>query len=750
MEYLAHAVLSACRWRVEADANQHATDSVRELERVLRRGPAPGELYRAFTERAVTLASAAGGALFLRDDERREVAYPLAVVSGDLATLDGAMLAVAASVGAGDLPPALEAHLAERAHKSSAVLRGIEVLAVPGGEAALALFDRCDGGDRHTLDEATLRATARAFAEQGGAVIFGRGESALIHHATEGIANAWIDVSDGGRPTDPEAQIQDAARLTAKLVHDRTSCDAVLIYQREPGRLSVVGVWPESMRVKGRAASASTLATLSHGGPSYVLDALEVGSAAAADVVRDAAALAANLGWPGVRSLLVIPVIVDDRPVGAVKLLTRASGRYIDRASFLVAKAITARVAVELVRWARYQRLSTLNTMASELAAAGPGRFEREVATRLDVWAQRYIDASVHTLVIASIDGVRLKVFSSCGDIRADVFQHDNDAWLQALLAGWLANPLVVPDARGLTLGARAGAQTVHFERVPLPPGRGVAAWLLLFAERSFTREDVAAAHEAARELMIFFDHERQRHLWSLELARYRHAVIGPAQGLASAARMLHRLARDGGDAAAVARFGRMVEREATSIRLWRENQRLYASDTVKVAPRRNELRLVVDACCARFRDALLDRNIELHTRWLCPQGFVFEFDADALDLVLSNLVDNARKYAFYNTEVTIEARLAEGHMVHITVEDVGHDIPERMREDVYRIGQRLDWRDPIREIEGTGLGLPMARALVERHGGRLTHESRPLGVSNGVSRALVRFVVALPRRAAE
>ncbi len=104
MEYFAHAVLSACRWRVEADANQHATDSVRELERVLRRGPAPGELYRAFTERAVTLASAAGGALFLRDDERREVAYPLAVVSGDLATLDGAMLAVAASVGAGDLP----------------------------------------------------------------------------------------------------------------------------------------------------------------------------------------------------------------------------------------------------------------------------------------------------------------------------------------------------------------------------------------------------------------------------------------------------------------------------------------------------------------------------------------------------------------------------------------------------------------------------------------------------------------------
>ncbi len=294
----------------------------------------------------------------------------------------------------------------------------------------------------------------------------------------------------------------------------------MLIYQREPGRLSVVGVWPESMRVKGRAASASTLATLSHGGPSYVLDALEVGSAAAADVVRDAAALAADLGWPGVQSLLVIPVIVDDRPVGAVKLLTRASGRYIDRASFLVAKAITARVAVELVRWARYQRLSTLNTMASELAAAGPGRFEREVATRLDVWAQRYIDASVHTLVIASIDGVRLKVFSSCGDICADVFQHDNDAWLQALLAGWLANPLVVPDARGLTLGARAGAQTVHFERVPLPPGRGVAAWLLLFAERSFTREDVAAAHEAARELMIFFDHERQRHLWSLGLAR--------------------------------------------------------------------------------------------------------------------------------------------------------------------------------------------------------------------------------------
>lgn len=750
LEYFAQVVLSACRWRVEADANQHGADSVRDLEAVLRRGPAPGELYRAFTERGVTLASAFAGALYLRDAALRDVAYPLAVVAEGEAAAAGEALANLAPAPAADFQAALRDALSARVVGSEVALRSVEVFEVHGGEAALALFDRRDGGDRRTLDEGAIKASVRSFVEQGGAVAFDRGESALVHLAAEGIASALIDVDHADPPADPEAQIEDAVQRTARLVYDRTTCDAVLVYRREHTRLHVLGSWPEVPAVKGKAASGLALAALGRAEVSYRLDA-EADPATQAELASSG--LPAALGWAGVRSWLAVPVVVAGRPVGVVKLLTRAGGRYIDRATVRVVRAITARVGVELVRWSRYQRLSTLNAVASGLAAEGPGRFEATVAARLDVWAQRCIDPSAHVLVIASIDGVRLKVFSSCPDLRADVFQAENDAWLQALLARWKSDPAAAPDTRALSLGAvseaGAGAVGALVERVPLPAGRGVAAWLLIFSAHPFTPEDAASAREAARELTIFFDHERQRYLWSLELARYRHAVIGPAQGLTTAARMLHRLARDAGaEPAAVARFGRMVEREATSIRLWRENQRLYAGGAVKIVPRRNELRPILDACCGRFREVLLDRGIELKTRWLCPQQLVFEFDADAVDLVLSNLVDNARKYAFYNTTVTIEVKLLDGHMVQIAVEDVGHEIPERLREEVYRVGQRLDWRDPIRAIEGTGLGLPMARALVEKHGGTLTHESRPLGAAQGVARSLVRFLVTLPRRA--
>jgi signal transduction histidine kinase len=86
---------------------------------------------------------------------------------------------------------------------------------------------------------------------------------------------------------------------------------------------------------------------------------------------------------------------------------------------------------------------------------------------------------------------------------------------------------------------------------------------------------------------------------------------------------------------------------------------------------------------------------------------------------------------------------------VRLWVEDVGHAIPERLARSIYRVGERLDWKDPIRAIDGTGLGLPMARALVEKHGGTIRHSSQSLGLAKEKSGELqphrVRFVVELP-----
>jgi signal transduction histidine kinase len=100
------------------------------------------------------------------------------------------------------------------------------------------------------------------------------------------------------------------------------------------------------------------------------------------------------------------------------------------------------------------------------------------------------------------------------------------------------------------------------------------------------------------------------------------------------------------------------------------------------------------------------------------------DVDADALDVALSNLVDNALKYSFRGLVVEIRGRGEAGRVV-ITVEDLGLGIAEVDSEVIYEGWQRRAY-DPIRSISGSGLGLPLARAIARAHGGDLVHESRP------------------------
>ena len=91
----------------------------------------------------------------------------------------------------------------------------------------------------------------------------------------------------------------------------------------------------------------------------------------------------------------------------------------------------------------------------------------------------------------------------------------------------------------------------------------------------------------------------------------------------------------------------------------------------------------------------------------------------------LSNLVGNAVKFTPEGGRVTVSAeRTADGGMA-IQVRDTGIGIKP---EDLPRAFERFGQVDATltRRYEGTGLGLPITKSLVERHGGTLSLESRP------------------------
>ena len=96
--------------------------------------------------------------------------------------------------------------------------------------------------------------------------------------------------------------------------------------------------------------------------------------------------------------------------------------------------------------------------------------------------------------------------------------------------------------------------------------------------------------------------------------------------------------------------------------------------------------------------------------------------DRNKLTQVVTNLLSNAVKYSPGGGEILIGSKV-EGHVVHVRVQDQGIGMPVHTLEQIFEFYSRIE-SDSTRYIEGTGLGLPIVRQLVELHGGKVWAES--------------------------
>lgn len=128
----------------------------------------------------------------------------------------------------------------------------------------------------------------------------------------------------------------------------------------------------------------------------------------------------------------------------------------------------------------------------------------------------------------------------------------------------------------------------------------------------------------------------------------------------------------------------------------------------------------IVEQALERYRTVAEERSIELGgaaSKDLAP----VLADESRLLQVLANLMTNALKFTPEGGRVTICAEPAEGG-VRFTVQDSGPGIPE---ESLPRVFDRF-WTTRRDNPTGAGLGLAIARGIVEAHGGRIWAESRP------------------------
>ena len=112
--------------------------------------------------------------------------------------------------------------------------------------------------------------------------------------------------------------------------------------------------------------------------------------------------------------------------------------------------------------------------------------------------------------------------------------------------------------------------------------------------------------------------------------------------------------------------------------------------------------------------------------------------DRQRLSQILVNLISNAIKYNRPDGSITVSCQAPDGGQVSVSVTDTGPGLPAEDLPRIFIPFERLGAAQTT--IEGTGIGLPLARALAEAMGGTLTAASEPGQGST--------FTVSLPRAA--
>jgi two-component system sensor histidine kinase KdpD len=133
----------------------------------------------------------------------------------------------------------------------------------------------------------------------------------------------------------------------------------------------------------------------------------------------------------------------------------------------------------------------------------------------------------------------------------------------------------------------------------------------------------------------------------------------------------------------------------------------------------------LIEAALAQAEPLTQDHKVNV----LIPDELpIVRVDGRAVTEVIYTLLDNARKYAPRQTQITISARLATNDVTEIAIEDQGPGIPIQYRERVFERFFRLADNGFANGATGFGVGLAIAKGIVEAHGGRIWIEDASTG----------------------
>jgi K+-sensing histidine kinase KdpD len=144
----------------------------------------------------------------------------------------------------------------------------------------------------------------------------------------------------------------------------------------------------------------------------------------------------------------------------------------------------------------------------------------------------------------------------------------------------------------------------------------------------------------------------------------------------------------------------------------------------------------IIDAALAQAEPLTRQHQIRISVEDELP---VVRVDARAVAEVIYTLIDNASKYAPPETLITIEANRVADDLIEIAVEDQGPGIPSHLRGRVFERFYRVDDNGAAgSSTGGIGMGLAIAKGIVEAHNGRIW-------IANAIAGHGARIVFTVP-----
>jgi len=260
-----------------------------------------------------------------------------------------------------------------------------------------------------------------------------------------------------------------------------------------------------------------------------------------------------------------------------------------------------------------------------------------------------------------------------------------------------------------------------HFDRL-IGTARDVTADKSSENELRGARDRAEDANRAKDEFLAMLGHELRNPLapmlTALELLRVRQGEAGARERdvIHRQVRNLAQLVDDLLDIAQV-RKGRMPL----------DKQAIYA-------------RQIVAQACDVVAPMLAERRHRLEID-IEPPALVVVVDERRLVQALTNLLTNAVKYTDADGSIRVSV-IGEGDEIAMSVSDTGRGISANLLPHVFELFVQGE-RTPDRREGGLGLGLPIVRSIVERHGGTISAASGGVGTGS-------EFVIRLPAATAD